>query len=395
MKSLKTDNIAVFLFLASIVIYFCQGSLYANGSVISQGAMAIWMLINITYLIKYASKFKLLFFEKIIFWFWFINTCYWIFSDKVLMSAWYEPLSTINNFKSIFCTFLTYFPVRYFTRKDILTEKHLSCFAAIMLIIFILSFFSFEARMLYELNREAVTNNMGYRFVALLPILAIFRKVKYTYITVFIASYFIIMSSKRGAILCCALFFILLFYYSFKNIPRKKKLIYSILILGIFSISVYYLVDIFISNEYLMMRLTNMEAGVDDSGDARVNQVSAIVEYTTNGSIFHFLFGYGFDKSVMMAGNYAHNDWAELLANLGIFGCVLYLIFFTSLIKIFTKNKNLLEPMLKLMFVSVLSCWLLVSMFSMGYISNNSFLYTLVIAYLVSKIEKDKKACQR
>lgn len=395
MKSLKTGNIAVYLFLASIVIYFCQGSLYANGSVISQGAMAIWMLINITYLIKYASKFKLLFFEKIIFWFWFINTCYWIFSDKVLMSAWYEPLSTMNNFKSIFCTFLTYFPVRYFTRKDILTEKLLSYFAAIMLVVFILSFLSFEAQIMYELNREAVTNNMGYRFVALLPLLAIFRKIKFTYISVFIASYFIILSSKRGAILCGALFFILLFYYSFKNIPRKKKLIYSILILGIFSISVYYLTDIFISNEYLMMRLTNMEAGVDDSGDARVNQVSAIVEYTTNGSIFHFLFGYGFDKSVMIAGNYAHNDWAELLANLGVFGCVLYLIFFTSLIKIFTKNKNLLEPMLKLMFVSVLSCWLLVSMFSMGYISNNSFLYTLVIAYLVSKIEKDKKACQR
>lgn len=395
MKSLKIDNISVYLFLAAIVIYFCQGSLYANGSIISQGTMALWMFINITYLIKYASKFKLLFLEKIIFWFWFINTCYWFFSDKVLMSDWYEPLSTMNNFKSIFCTFLTYFPVRYFTRKDILTEKLLSYFAVIMLVVFIWSFFSFEARMLYELNREAITNNMGYRFVALLPLLAIFRKVKSTYITVFVASYFVIMSSKRGAILCCALFFILLFYYSFKNIPRNKKFVYSILILVIFAISVYYLIDIFMSNEYLITRLTNMEAGVDDSGNARVNQISAIVEYTTNGSIFHFLFGYGFDKSVMMAGNYAHNDWAELLANLGVFGCVLYLIFFTSLIKIFTKNKNQLDPMQRLMFVSVLSCWLLASMFSMGYISNNSFLYTSVIAYLISQIEKQKKVCQK
>lgn len=395
MKSLKIDSIAVYLFLAVIAIYFCQGSLYANGSIISQGTLALWMLINITYLIKYASSFKLLLLEKIIFWFWFINTCYWFFSDKVLISAWYEPLSTMNNFKSIFCTFLTYFPVRYFTRKNILTEKHLSCFAVIMLIVFILSFLSFEAQMLYELNREAVTNNMGYRFVALLPLLAIFRKVKFTYITVFVASYFVIMSSKRGAILCCVLLFVLLFYYSFKNIPRKKKFLYSILILGVFSISIYYLIDIFMSNEYLIMRLTNMEEGVDDSGDARLNQISAILDYTTNGSILHFLFGYGFDKSVMMAGNYAHNDWAELLANLGIFGCVLYLVFFTSLISIFTKNRQILNPMQKLMFVSVLGCWLLASMFSMGYISNNSFLYTMVIAYLISQIEKRKKVCQK
>ena len=149
------------------------------------------------------------------------------------------------------------------------------------------------------------------------------------------------------------------------------------------------------SNEYLMMRLTNMGVGDDDSGYARVDQVSAIINYTTNGSIFHFLFGYGFDKSVMIAGNYAHNDWAELLANLGVFGCVIYLLFFTSLISVFVENKQYLSPMQKLMYVSVLGCWLLTSMFSMGYISNTSFLYTSVIAYLVSCIGKQKTICQR
>ncbi len=392
---MKIDKLQCYLLLATIVIYFCQGSLYANGSIISQGAMVLWMLINLSYFIKYTSKFKLLFFEKIILWFWLINTCYWLFSEKVLMSAWYEPLSTLNNFKSIFCTFLTYFPFRYFTRKNILTENHLSFFAVIMLIAFVLSFFSYEVRMLDKYNRETITNNMGYRFVTLLPFLAIFRKPIYSYILTFIASYFVIMSSKRGAILCCALFFILLIFNTLKNIPRKRRFVYSILVLGVFSISLYFLFDIFMSNEYLMMRLTNMGVGDDDSGYARVDQVSAIINYTTNGSIFHFLFGYGFDKSVMIAGNYAHNDWAELLANLGVFGCVIYLLFFTSLISVFVENKQYLSPMQKLMYVSVLGCWLLTSMFSMGYISNTSFLYTSVIAYLVSCIGKQKTICQR
>ena len=392
---MKIDKLQCYLLLATIVIYFCQGSLYANGSIISQGAMVLWMLINLSYFIKYTSKFKLLFFEKIILWFWFINTCYWLFSEKVLMSAWYEPLSTLNNFKSIFCTFLTYFPFRYFTRKNILTENHLSFFAVIMLIAFVLSFFSYEVRMLDKYNREAITNNMGYRFVTLLPFLAIFRKPIYSYILTFIASYFVIMSSKRGAILCCALFFILLIFNTLKNIPRKRRFVYSILVLGVLSISLYFLFDIFMSNEYLMMRLTNMGVGDDDSGYARVDQVSAIINYTTNGSIFHFLFGYGFDKSVMIAGNYAHNDWAELLANLGVFGCVIYLLFFTSLISVFVENKQYLSPMQKLMYVSVLGCWLLTSMFSMGYISNTSFLYTSVIAYLVSCIGKQKTICHR
>jgi O-antigen ligase len=203
------------------------------------------------------------------------------------------------------------------------------------------------------------------------------------------------MSSKRGAILCGSLYLILLIYYSLKNIPRNKKFLYTILTLGVFSIISYYLSDILASNEYLMMRLDNMQTGEDASGDARVDQVTTIVDYSTHGPIFNLLFGYGFDKSVMIAGNYAHNDWAELLANLGIFGCLLYLIFFTSLIVFFKKNKHSLTPMQKLMFISVLGSWLLTSMFSMGYISNMSFLYTMVIAYLVSQIEKQKKVCQR
>lgn len=395
MKNMKIDNIAVYLLLASIVTYFCQGSLYANGSIISQGAMVLWMLINLSYLIKYTSRFKLHFFEKIIFWFWLINTLYWLFSEKVLMSAWYEPLSTLNNFKSIFCTFLTYFPFRYFTRKNILTENNLSFFAVIMLIAFVFSFFSYEVRLLDKYNREAITNNMGYRFVTLLPFLVIFRKPIYSYILVFITSYFVIMSSKRGAILCCALFLILLFFNILKNSLHRRSFVYPILVLGVFSIFLYFLFDIFMSNEYLMMRLTDMGVGDDDSGYARVDQVSAILNYTTNGSIFHFLFGYGFDKSVMIAGNYAHNDWIELLANLGVFGCILYSLFFMSLISVYVKNKQFLSPMQKLMYVSVLGCWLLTSMFSMGYISNTSFLYTSVIAYLVSYIENQKKICQR
>ena len=152
----------------------------------------------------------------------------------------------------------------------------------------------------------------------------------------------------------------------------------------------YYFYDVLLSNEYLMQRLANMESGDDASGESRLIQTNAILNYVLGGSIFNLLFGYGFDKSVMMAGNYAHNDWAELLANLGIVGCIMYLIFFIRLIKLYTNNKKFYLPMQKYQYLSVVGMWLLITMFSMGYISNNSFLFTIVIAHITSEIEKKK-----
>lgn len=394
-KRLTLDKAIMYLLLGTIAIYFMQGSLYANGSTISRMALVIWLLIDLVYTFRYMFSYKLSSFERLILIFWLVNSFYWFFSEKVLISDWGEPLSTFNNFKSICWTFLTYFPIRYFTKKALLDDNVLSYFAVLMFVVFVMSFFSFRNRLMYEYAGDAITNNMGYRFVALLPLLGIFRKTKYSYVFIGVAIYFIIMSSKRGAIVCGILAFILFFMYALQNVPRKKKFIYLLLVLGVLSLSIYYFYDIFLSNEYLIQRIDNMAAGKDDSGNARVNQINAILSYVFEGSLFNLLFGYGFDKSVMMAGNYAHNDWAELLANLGLFGCIMYLLFFVRLFKLYTNNKKLYLPMQKFMFFSVVGMWLLMSMFSMGYISNNSFLFIIVVAYMTSEIERKKRTCQR
>ncbi len=389
-KTFSIDRIILYIFLTVIILYFCQGSLYANGSPVSQASLVLWITISLTYAYKYFSKFKATSFERLIFFFWLINSIYWLFSEKAIVSEWHESLSTMNNFKSICCTFLTYFPIRYMTKKGILTEKLFIIFTIVLLATFILSFFNFQARLLALYNREAITNNMGYRFVALLPLLGFIRKPKYAFPLLIITIYFIIMSSKRGAIVCGIVSFLLYFYYTFKSVPKNKKVQYSIVILGLFIVFVYMSYDMLMSNEYLMNRLSNMEAGNDDSGNARISQVSAIWDYSLNGSIFHFLFGYGFDKSVMIAGNYAHNDWAELLANLGIFGCIIYLIFFIKLFNIFKRNKKYLTQDECYIIVSTICIWFTITLFSMGYISNNSFLLIIAIAYINTKIEKVK-----
>ena len=390
----KNNSWLLYLLLGVIIVYFSQGSLYPNGSIISKMSLLIWLLIDLQCFLLYSFKYKLSSFEKILFYFWLINTCYWFFSEKSLISEWGESLATFNSLKAISTTYLTYFSIRYFLKRNINMDKILSVFVFLLLIVFILSFYSFNARLLDKHNVEAITNNMGYRFVALLPLLGIFSKTKHLYVLIGISAYYIIMSSKRGAIICGLIAIVLLFIYIIKYIPREKKIKYSILLFGILGGLIYFLYNVFLSNEYLLHRLTSMQDGRDDSGNARIDQVTAIMEHVSNGSLFNLLFGYGFNKSVWIAGNYAHNDWAELLANMGLFGCVLYLVFFIKLINKYRYNRQYLSPKQKYMYMSVICMWLLISMFSMGYLGDNSFIFMIVIAYIVSIIEKNKKLCQ-
>ena len=44
------------------------------------------------------------------------------------------------------------------------------------------------------------------------------------------------------------------------------------------------------------------------------------------------LFGYGADGSLKVGVNYAHNDWLEVLIDMGLVGFVAYLVFWISLI---------------------------------------------------------------
>lgn len=392
-RNQSTNNSMLYFLLGVIIIYFSQGSLYPSGSIISRMSLLLWLLIDIFCFFQYAFKYKLSSLEKNMFFFWLINACYWFISEKNLIGELGIVMPTFNSLKATSTTFLTYFPFRYYLKRDISIDKILSIFVVIILVVFIMSFYNVNNLLRDVYNVKSITNNMGYRFVALLPLIAICSKTRNTYLLMGISTYFIIMSSKRGAILCGILALIFFFVYSLKNIPRRKKIKYTIFILILFSFFIYSLYQIFLSNEYLMQRLIKMQYGNDESGDARINQVSVIIDYVCNGSLFHLLFGYGYDKSVMIAGNYAHNDWAELLANFGLFGVVIYLMFFIKLFRCFKDGQRYLSFKQKYMYMSVVGMWLMISMFSMGYLGDNSYLFMIAIAYIVSEIEKNKKLC--
>ena len=80
---------------------------------------------------------------------------------------------------------------------------------------------------------------------------------------------------------------------------------------------------------------------------------------------FRFLFGYGANGTILLGGNYAHNDWLEIITNQGILGFVIHLVYWVTLIVFWKKIKRNPQAFMAIgLFIIV---YLFSSFFSMSY----------------------------
>lgn len=378
-------RLLIYLLLIIIPLYFLQGILYPTGSLLSQGLIASWFIIDIIFLLKYSIKPYKDEVAGVIILFCLMNTLYWLFSEKTI-----GVIATITDLKNILVAFLTYFPFRYICKGNVINRIQFIIFLICLFVVFILSFYKNQYFLLEQASTDilGVTNNSAYKFVIMLPIISfLLPKNKILYGLLYIISlYLVIQGAKRGAILCLILQTLLMLIYFFrishKNYVRNIVFIAMFLTLVIIAAN-----QMYESNEYLQYRIAGMMSGTDDSGDARIDQYSAITSAVFNGTLLNFIFGYGFDQTLSIAGNYAHNDWFELVANMGLLGVIIYLSFFIRLIWMYYKYRKIFDPEDKLMFFAALGIWLLRSMFSMSYLYMDTFLLIVVFAYIQSKIE--------
>lgn len=222
------------------------------------------------------------------------------------------------------------------------------------------------------------TLNMGYDFVSLLPFLFIFKKKRVPIIVSPLIIYAVIMSIKRGAILITCLFYIYYAYSSFIKNEKYHKLrntvIAVVLLLGI-----GYLASIFyFQNDYLQVRIQNMLEG-DMNGRDYI--YTKIIQHWLNGNnVFEFILGSGFCSSYRIAGNYAHNDWLELLSMSGLLGPIIYMIFF---IKEYRYAKKIDNCVTKECIYVLLLIWFAKSVFSMSYCSIANMPMSLLLGYMI------------
>lgn len=380
--------IAVFGLLLS---YWAQGLMYPSGSIISQGFLALYLIVCVCATAHAAVQLKRSIFSTGALFFILINTLCYLISDSpfpnVNKSSLDQPL------KATLFLFGTFYIFSWFGEKRIVKRYHLQIFFFAYFTISVLRFF-------LEADEDVVvgesTNNRGYPILFTLPFVFIFRGRIIPSLIFTFAFFLFILSAKRGVILIGGIFG--LFYLWNILTDRAIHLGKKILILtAVFLTTVVTVFKLFETNKYLQTRFDETLDGFSSGRDGIY--ASIFEDWWESGSMYNQVFGSGWAHSLKVAGKWAHNDWLELLSSLGLIGVLAYIWIFIGLRRIVFSRY--LQSNSKSMMISVLIIWGLTSLISMGYTTMLMFPLMILLGILapVTKIRgghrKNKTLCKK
>jgi len=376
-------NISVVLFL----VYFLQGIAYPSGSLISQTILLLYVCIGAVCFVKTCLYKRTPLAVKTLILFYIFLTLSFIISPKAVIGTNYEAIGvvhTFDQFKNISLCILSFFiPYSTIVKKSISINNILFIFFTFLF----LSLVRYAYSIGLHYDNESFTNNSGYYLVSLIPFLPIvIKKNRIIGVTsIIIITYLTILSSKRGAIVCLIISLAILIFLYFKN--RKIKLLhilaFTIIICGL-GVFIYKTI---ISNEYLISRLEyTADSGI---GPRSIAYKTIWQHWLHDTNIISILFGNGMASSVTVWGNYAHNDWLELLISNGVIGVSLYAVFFIS--TFFYIKKSKLDNTYKVSAYLCFIIWFLKTVFSMGYTDSVNIFITILLGILLGSNEYYKQ----
>lgn len=381
---MKQDKFFFSILLVIIPLYFLQGWLFGHGSALSQGIVAIWLLIDMVYLIRYVRKGLWETVGRIFLIFWLLQTLTWIITPMLTESVIHGISwgNTYSIFKNISIVFLSYFPFYVLKVDNAIDKKQIKILAFIAMLCLIAAFFISARESVFSRGTSDITNNGAYYLVVIIPLLGIFFDDFIEFFFYGGLAVLILMGAKRGAILCAFVELILFIYFYYKKTQKKRSFINYIWILVALIIVSYVVVEVFNSSDYLQERYDQTRVG-DSSLRDEIYSL-AILRFDEQDLIAQ-LFGNGMSSTLSIIGGYAHQDWLELLINNGVLGVFLYVLVFITLFVCYHNHKKSMSFMERFMFLSATFGWLLRSMYSMGYVSIETSFYTIAFGFLCAK----------
>lgn len=235
-----------------------------------------------------------------------------------------------------------------------------------------------------------ITNNIGYMFVCLSPFIYLLKDKKKQILLLLISAIFVILSAKRGAIL---LEFLFLFYYLYNSYLKGRitlgRILMVLALLGVVTIIGY---KIMLSNDYIYDKFIRTTEGYSSGRDTLAEDILGYVFGSSNSSLGLF-FGNGIGTSVYVAGNWAHNDWLELLSMSGILGVLIYLKLYISMYGV-VRRSNM--DVFHKIFSSATMMLFVMTFFSMAFFisTGNSYSLMILVGYSYGKIMSQRKRIQ-
>ena len=386
-KTISACSIYIFTWL----LYNLQGVLYQSGGIISKALLFVLLLWSLIYVFKVNSKKAPVYFRG-------LNLLVILFSiygiilivsgKQLYITEFTKTFAPNTNYlKSVYSSLLPIYVFYYYAKHRQLREEHLRFWVIAFIATAILQFFRSQQLMLQMSNLTEATNNAGYLFLYIIPVLIVYRnKPIIQYLLLAICFTFILLSMKRGAIVIGVLSTFLFLLHSIRNSSKSKK-VAVVALSGLFLFSAYLIVLTMLeSSDYFISRIEATLEG-DDSNRSLIYS-RLITAFTQEASFGKMLLGRGANGTLEVGSNFAHNDWLEILTNQGIVGVVMYLvywIFFMLTCKsqyITGNNKFCLYLILMICFSK--------TMFSMSYSALSIYITSVLGLSLANRINVDK-----
>lgn len=370
-------TIPKYIFFISVLVFISLGlvSMVARVALV---IIAIYIILGACYSIHHVNKPLINGITLLL----ILNTLYFLVSDKEIFGQTMGHTNTFGFYANIFLNLGVFYTTYWMAKTKKLNDNDMLYFFYLMVIASVFRFVHDMTTALetYNTNR---TLNIGYLFVSLVPYL-IFVKKKYISIPILLLLFFLILSTvKRGAVLVfclSALYYAKIMYLK----PGVKNVIVAVISLVVIVVVGYYLLGNILENNSLFLeRYELTKDGFTNGRDTIYSKIWSA--WFNSDSIMNLLFGFGFCSSVGFAGNYAHNDWLELLSTAGLLGIMIYVLYYLQFISIL--NNKTFETDAKHMLILILVASFITSLTSMCYCDVDHVVLTLLLGYIIGKNE--------
>lgn len=314
---------------------------------------------------------------------WFLA---WFFSRKqVFQESSYSTRNTTELLTPAIVFFLLFYPFYFWSRSGCLTYKRLKVFFIILLIVNFINFLSSYIGFSFD-TVHGSSVNAAYPLVCLMPLVGVVWDRKNTLFYLLLALVAIsFLSAKRGAMLSAlASFLIMLYYYSKDKNTGKIKIIPILLMLLAAAGVLYY---IYSTNVNLQIKIDNTSEG---NYSGRENIYLILWEYWLSLDFHAQLFGEEFMKAVDLVGFDAHNDWLEILLDVGLVEAAVYLLILLTFLRKSLSKQTCLTPCERYMLSSAIIIWITRSCISDGFTGADCRYYMIAIAFVLGREEYNK-----
>lgn len=361
------------IYLFVILLCALNGTLYVPGGIVSQALQMILILMSLYYAFYANAKYKLPVYFKGLNLLLVMFTIYGVLllfsGERIVFRISYEVASNTEYLKSIYKSLLPIYPFYVFTKQGLLKESTMKIWFFVFLVLAVKSYFDTQQRQLEAAlergsSAEEFTNNVGYTFAGLLPALVLFKKKPIIqYFIMAVCTYFIVIAMKRGAVLVGVVCLVWFMIKNIQNVPKKRRwIIFIVTVVAVYG-AVYLFNYMKETSAFFLYRLEQTRAG-ESSG--RETIFKYLIRYFVNdNNTLHILFGNGANATIKISGNFAHNDWLEVLINQGLLGFMIHFVYWLYFYISWRTTRYNAQPFMALGMIFI--TYFVSSLFSMSY----------------------------